>query len=111
MHHTYHLPQTEAVKWVPFIVSMMEVIILVKLMVDLGKMLKEWAPTSKAPTRVVPAAVIRFFALFMADMKAVRGNLGRTSEVSGAKAQKTFGFTFIPVKDSLIASAEAVKGS
>ena len=79
--------------------------------VDLGKMLKEWDPQSKAPTRVVPAALIRFFALFMADMKAVRGNLGRTSEVSGAKAQKTFGFTFIPVSDSLIASAEAVKGS
>ena len=39
VHHTYHLPQTETVKWVAFIVSMMEVIILVKLMVDLGKML------------------------------------------------------------------------
>lgn len=80
-------------------------------LVDLGKMLKEWNPHSKAPTRVVPAAIIRFFALFMADMKAVRGNLGRTSEVSGAKAEKTFGFTFIPVKDALIASAEAVQRS
>ena len=39
VHHTYHLPQTEVVKWVAFIVSMMEVIILVKLMIDLGKML------------------------------------------------------------------------
>ena len=39
MHHTYHLPQTEVVKWVAFIVSMMEVIILVKLMIDLGKIL------------------------------------------------------------------------
>ena len=39
VHHTYHLPQTETVKWVAFIVSMMEVIILVKLMLDLGKLL------------------------------------------------------------------------
>ena len=40
VHHTYHLPQTDTVKWVAFLVSMAEVIILVKLMFDMGKMLK-----------------------------------------------------------------------
>ena len=40
VHHTYHLPQTHVVKWVAFIVSMMEIIILLKLMVDLGKLLR-----------------------------------------------------------------------
>ena len=40
VHHTYHLPQTEIVKWVAFIVSMAEVIILVKLMLDMTKILK-----------------------------------------------------------------------
>lgn len=40
VHHTYHLPQTDVVKWVAFVVSMAEVIILVKLMLDMGKMLK-----------------------------------------------------------------------
>ena len=38
VHHTYHLPQMHAVKWIAFIVSMMEVIILVKLMLDLARM-------------------------------------------------------------------------
>lgn len=40
VHHTYHLPQTETVKWVAFLVSMAEVIILIKLMIDMGKILK-----------------------------------------------------------------------
>jgi len=40
VHHTYHLPQTHVVKWVAFIVSMMEVVILVKLMFDLSRLLK-----------------------------------------------------------------------
>lgn len=40
VHHTYHLPQTEVVKWVAFIVSMMELVILLKLLVDVGRMLR-----------------------------------------------------------------------
>ena len=47
--------------------------------------------------------------LFSKDVKAVLGNVGRTLAVSGSKAEKTFGFQFVPVKDALIASAEAVK--
>jgi dihydroflavonol-4-reductase len=77
-------------------------------LVELGRMLKDWKPASKAPTREMPAFVIKLLALFMSDMKSIRGNLGRTARVSGAKAEKTFGFTFIPLRDALIASAEAV---
>lgn len=40
-HHTYHLPQSEAVKWVSFLVSMSELVILLKVMVDLGKALRK----------------------------------------------------------------------
>jgi len=47
--------------------------------------------------------------LFFKDVKGVLANVGRTLAVSGAKAEATFSFTFIPVKDALIASAEAVK--
>ena len=50
-------------------------------------------------------------ALFVADMRSIRAGLGRTSRVSGVKAEETFGFNFIPVKDALIASAEAVVGA
>lgn len=39
VHHTYHLPQTHIVKWVAFLVSMAEVIILLKLMLDVCKMM------------------------------------------------------------------------
>ena len=53
--------------------------------------------------------LLRLMGLFSKDAKAVLGNVGRTLAVSGAKAEKTFDFRFIPVKDALIASAEAVK--
>jgi nitric oxide reductase subunit B len=36
-HHTFHLPQTPLVHWVSFIVSMLEVIILAKLLIDLPR--------------------------------------------------------------------------
>ncbi|PJI92570.1 dihydroflavonol-4-reductase [Yoonia maricola] len=77
--------------------------------IDIARMLKQWDPSTKAPTRKAPVWLIKLLALFMADMKAIRGNLGRTTAVSGAKAEKTFGFKFIPARDALIASAEAVK--
>lgn len=35
VHHTYHLPQNELAKWISFVVSMLEVIILVKVFFDL----------------------------------------------------------------------------
>lgn len=34
-HHTYHLPQSHIVKWISFIVSMMEIIILYRVMMDI----------------------------------------------------------------------------
>lgn len=38
VHHTYHLPQEHFVKWVAFIVSMMEIIILLRLLYDIRRM-------------------------------------------------------------------------
>ncbi len=34
-HHTYHLPQSHLVKWISFSVSMLEIIILARVMMDL----------------------------------------------------------------------------
>jgi dihydroflavonol-4-reductase len=42
-------------------------------------------------------------------VKGILANVGRTLAVSGAKAERTFGFEFIPVREALIASAEAVQ--
>ncbi len=74
-----------------------------------AQMLKDWDASLKTPKREAPVWLIKFLALFMADMKAIRGSLGRTSAVSGAKAEATFGFKFIPVRDSLVASAQAIQ--
>ncbi|MEM8730834.1 MAG: aldehyde reductase [Pseudomonadota bacterium] len=76
---------------------------------ELARILKEWDPSLKTATRVAPAWLMRFMALFMADIKPVVANIGRNLAVSGAKAEKTFGFTFIPARDSVIASGEAIK--
>ena len=35
-HHTYHLPQSEVVKWISFVVSMAEVIILTRIVWDIA---------------------------------------------------------------------------
>ncbi|MCA8944021.1 MAG: cbb3-type cytochrome c oxidase subunit I [Planctomycetes bacterium] len=34
-HHTYHLPQSETVKWIAFVVSMLEIVILFRVASDL----------------------------------------------------------------------------
>lgn len=40
-HHTYHLPQSDLVKWVAFIVSMLEIIILWRVASDLVKVVRK----------------------------------------------------------------------
>ncbi|MHC4841808.1 MAG: hypothetical protein ACYTDT_12800 [Planctomycetota bacterium] len=40
-HHTYHLPQVAIVKWIAFIVSMMEILILLSVMFDVIGMVKK----------------------------------------------------------------------
>jgi nitric oxide reductase subunit B len=41
-HHTYHLPQNEMVKWVSFLVSMAEIVILAKVLWDCWKLVGGW---------------------------------------------------------------------
>ncbi|MCR9245902.1 MAG: cbb3-type cytochrome c oxidase subunit I [bacterium] len=43
-HHTYHLPQDPTIKWIAFLVSMAEAIILLKLLVDISRMVKNRKP-------------------------------------------------------------------
>lgn len=38
IHHTYHLPQSHGLKWLGFLVSMTEVVVLVKAIHDIGKL-------------------------------------------------------------------------
>jgi nitric oxide reductase subunit B len=39
-HHTYHLPQSELVKWIAFVVSMVEIVILARVILDMVKALE-----------------------------------------------------------------------
>ncbi|MEM7165229.1 MAG: cbb3-type cytochrome c oxidase subunit I [Planctomycetota bacterium] len=50
-HHTYHLPQSHAVKWISFVISMIEIIILARVLFDLSAAVKKARPTSFHATR------------------------------------------------------------
>lgn len=76
---------------------------------ELGDFLKAWDNSLKTPGREAPVWLLRIMGLFSKDVKGVLANVGRTLAVSGTKAETAFGFKFIPVRDAVIASAEAVR--
>ncbi|MCZ6835269.1 MAG: cbb3-type cytochrome c oxidase subunit I [Planctomycetota bacterium] len=43
-HHTYHLPQNDAVKWISFVISMTEIILLARVVWDISAMVKKRGP-------------------------------------------------------------------
>lgn len=96
--------ETEAAKGERFAASVEAIRFL-----DAAKILHKWDPTLKTPTREAPGWLLRVLALFMADAKTVVPNLGRNLDVSGAKAETTFGFKFRPLDAAFVASAEAIR--
>ncbi len=80
-----------------------------KSFMQIAEILKAWDADLKTPKREAPTWMMKVMSLFMSDLKPVVANIGRNLAVSGQKAEKTFDFTYIPVKDAVIASAEAVK--
>lgn len=75
----------------------------------LANELKQWDSTLKVPSKEAPVWLLKVMSLFSGDAKMMVQGLGRTLAVKGDKAEKTFGFTFIPVNTALIDSAKAVK--
>ncbi len=67
-HHTYHLPQHHLVKWISFVISMTEIIILARVVWDIAAMVKSRCPA--------PACSIR---LFLASAKWWTGYILATS--------------------------------
>lgn len=55
-HHTYHLPQSEVVKWIAFVVSMTEAILLVKAVADCAALGRRWSDRGRRP--VVTALLV-----------------------------------------------------
>jgi dihydroflavonol-4-reductase len=76
---------------------------------EMALILKTWDPSLKTATRVAPVWLLRALALVMPDVRLVVSNLGRNLAVSGAKAEETFGFSFVPARDAIIASAESIR--
>ena len=76
---------------------------------DMARMLKDWDPSLKVATGVAPVWFLRLFAIFVPEARGVIQNVGRSLTVSGAKAEATFGFKFIPVKDAIAASATSIR--
>jgi len=44
-HHTYHLPQSHTVKWISFVVSMAEILLLTRVVWDIAAMVKSKRPS------------------------------------------------------------------
>lgn len=49
VHHTYHLPQSHVVKYISFSVSMAEVLILLKVLIDITLLSRSWRHLERFP--------------------------------------------------------------
>ena len=77
-------------------------------MVDFAKTLADAYPDRKISTRKAPNLLIKMMGMFMPIMKQAAHNLGRNGDVTATAAEEVFGFTYIPSKDAVLASAEFV---
>ncbi|MBX7457729.1 NAD-dependent epimerase/dehydratase family protein [Qipengyuania sp. 1NDH17] len=55
----------------------------------------------KVPKRAMPDWLVRVLALFMSEMKQIKGELGNVRDVSGQHTEERLGFTFIPAEKTL----------
>jgi len=56
---------------------------------------------AKVPTRPMPDWMVKFLALFMPEMRQIKGELGNVRDVSGRHTEEVLGFTFIPAEQTL----------
>ena len=74
--------------------------------VQIAKVLKSIYPKSKVKTTQAPSLLIKFLSLFDGEIKAVTPLLGKPMAISGAKAKRVLGISFIPVQVTLRDSAD-----
>ena len=55
----------------------------------------------KVPRRPMPDSLVRVLALFMDEMKQIKGELGNVRDVSGKHTEEVLGFTYIPAEQTL----------
>lgn len=74
--------------------------------VEIAKLLKANYPKSKVKTRKAPTFLMYVLSLLDGSIKLILPQLGRSMNVSGAKANRLLGMTFIPVDVTLKESAD-----
>lgn len=74
--------------------------------VQIAKVLKSIYPKSKVKTTQAPSPLIKFLSLFDGEIKSVLPLLGKPMVISGAKAKRVLGISFIPVQVTLRDSAD-----
>ncbi|TMM50265.1 SDR family oxidoreductase [Qipengyuania marisflavi] len=77
---------------------------------DMAASLRRRAPelSRKIPTRAMPDWLVGVLGLFMAEMKLIKGELGKVRDVSGKHSEDVLGFTFIPAEQSLEDTARSL---
>lgn len=77
-------------------------------MVELAETLAAAHPDRKIPTRRAPDLLIKVMGVFVPIMKQAAKNLGHNGHVEASAAEEVFGFTYIPSREAVLASAEFV---
>lgn len=75
-------------------------------MLDLARTLADVHPECRIRVRRAPSTLIKLLAPAVPLVRTVRGNLDRSCDVDGSAAEDVFGFTYIPARESLLATAE-----
>jgi dihydroflavonol-4-reductase len=75
-------------------------------MPDMARVLKAAYPNRKIATRVAPMWMLRFLALFDAQIRAILPNIGQMHQVSNLRARRDLDMRFTSVEGSLRATAE-----
>ena len=55
----------------------------------------------KVPSRPMPNWLVRLLALFMDEMKQIKGELGNVRDVSGKHTEQVLGYSFIPAEQTI----------
>ena len=75
-------------------------------MVDMGRALKAAYPVRRIPTMQAPTFVVRFLALFDADIRGILPRLGLREEVVNNRAVAEMGMGFIPTRQAVLDAAD-----
>ena len=77
---------------------------------EMGHILKERLgdKARKVPTRQMPDWLVSVFALFNAEVRGIKSEIGKVRRVKGTHSQDKLGWSMRPVEDTLVDTAESL---